>query len=160
MFKLQLRLLIVLLVFLPADLVCSQSKLPRFKDYRVTETYTGRNAPLVLKRSDRMFRTRLQEAARERPNFAGRYILTTWGCGTSCVMGAVIDARTGRVYWWDFTLCCWGYDIDENFRPVEARINSRLIVFSGARHEKEGDVGTHFYKFQNERFRHIRSILK
>jgi hypothetical protein len=49
-----------------------------------------------LTRAAREFRTRLREAARDKPNFAGRFIGTTLGCGTECVQGAIIDARTGR----------------------------------------------------------------
>lgn len=138
----------------------SQSRVPQFKDYPVSEAYIGKNAPLVLTREDKMFRTRLREAAKEKPNFAGRYIVTAWGCGTSCVMGAVVDAKTGKVHWWNFSVCCWGYDTDDNFQPIEFRLNSKLIVFSGARNEKDGDTGAHFYKFENGRFVHVRSVLK
>lgn len=138
-----------------------QSRVPQFRDYPASGAYKGRTAPLILTRDDRAFRTRLRWAAKNlKPNFAGRYILTTWGCGTGCLMGAVIDARTGRVHWWDFSVCCWGHDVDDNFEPIGVRLNSRLIIFTGARNEKEGDVGTHFYKFENGRFVHIRSILK
>jgi hypothetical protein len=155
------RLLIVIFLLALASEVFSQDRLPHFKDYPVSEAYTGTNAPLVLKRGDdKMFRTRLREASREKPNFAGHYILTAWGCGTSCLMGAVIDAKTGRVYWWNFTVCCWPIDVDDKFEPIEYRLNSSLIVFSGARNEKEDDVGAHFYKFDRGRFVHLRSILK
>lgn len=60
--------------------------------------YTGKKAPLKL--GDwRSFRTRLTEAHKEGDvNFAGNYIVTTWGCGASCVSGAMIDKRTGNVY--------------------------------------------------------------
>ena len=138
----------------------AQSATPKFRDYPVSEVYTGKTAPLILKKSDRTFKTRLHEAAKnERPNFAGRYIMTFWGCGTSCVMGAVIDAKTGSVHWWNFTICCWRNDVDDKFEPIEVRPNSRLIVFSGARNEKDGDAGTHFYKIENGRFIHLKSIL-
>lgn len=137
-----------------------QGRVPQFKDFPVTEAYKGKTAALVLTRDDRMFRTRLREAAKEKPNFAGRYILTTWGCGTTCLMGAVIDAKTGKVYWFPHTVCCWGFDTDEHFQPVEFRLNSRLIVFSGARNEKDGDNGAHFYKFENGHFVHIHSAMK
>jgi hypothetical protein len=143
-----------------ASTVQAQNRLPHFRDYPVSEVYVGKTAPLILKRDDRMFKTRLREAAKnQKPNFAGHYILTAWGCGTSCLMGAIIDAKTGRVHWWDFTICCWGFEVDDKFEPIEIRINSRLIVFSGARNEKEGDVGAHFYKFERSRFVHIRSVL-
>jgi hypothetical protein len=139
-----------------------QDSVPQFRKYPVAEIYNGKNAPVVLKTADdRMFKTRLREASKtQKPNFAGRYILTTWGCGTSCVMGAVIDAKTGAVHWFDFTVCCWPTDGDDRFRPIEVRLNSKLIVFAGARNEKEGDVGAHFYKFDGGRFVHIKSILK
>ena len=152
-------LVIIASTFLIAA-VQSQSRVPQFKDYPVTEAYIGKTATVALTRDDRMFRTRLRETSKEKPNFAGRYILTAWGCGTSCLMGAVIDAKTGKVYWWGFTICCWGHEVDDNFQPIEFRLNSKLIVFSGARNEKDGDNGAHFYKFENGRFVHLRSVLK
>jgi len=147
-------------LILLAGSAVAQSRVPQFRNYPISEAYIGKTAPLVITREDKMFRTRLREAAKEKPNFAGRYIVTAWGCGTSCVMGAAIDAKTGKVHWWNFSVCCWGYDVDEKFQPIEFRLNSNLIVFSGARNEKDGDIGTHSYKFENGRFVHIRSILK
>ena len=134
---------------------------PHFKDYPAGEIYKGATAPLVLTKDDLTFKTRLREAAKnEKPNFAGHYILTIWGCGAECLMGAAIDAKTGRVYWWNFSLCCWDSGTDDNFNPIEFRPDSRLIVFSGLRDEKDGDNGAHFYRFDDGRFVHIRSVLK
>ena len=130
-----------------------QTGVPRFNDYPVSERFNGRTAPLVLTRAAGEFRTRLREAAREKPNFAGHFIVTTWGCGTECVQGAIIDARTGRVFMLPFSLCCWspGTGVDENFKPVEFRLNSGLIILSGERNEKEGDYATQYYRFQRNR---------
>ena len=75
-------------------------------------------------------------------------------------MGAIIDASTGRVFMLPTTLCCWGADVDEKFNPVEFRPNSKLIILSGARNEKEGDGAARFYKFDNNRLVLIRSILR
>lgn len=136
----------------------AQDRAPEFKDYPVCRPYAGKNTTLQLNRKDRVFRTRLKEAARQKPNFAGHYILTTWGCGMECMMGAVIDARTGKVYRIPFTLCCWGGDVGDNFVPVEFRLDSKLIIFSGVRDEKQGDDGRHFYVFKNNRFMPISSI--
>jgi len=137
--------------------VAHAQKLPRFTDYPVSESFTGKTAPLVLSREARTYRTRLNEAARQKPNFAGHLIVTTWGCGTECVMGAIIDAGTGRVFMLPTTLCCWGANVDEKFNPVEFRPNSKLIILTGARNEKEGDLATRFYKFENNRLILIRS---
>ena len=149
--------LLLILIFVFSSLaVFGQNRVPQFKDYPATEKFTGRNAPVIIGKNERMFRTRLREAAKEKPNFAGRYILTSWGCGTSCLMGAVIDAKTGKVYWWNFTVCCWE-NTDEDFNPIEFRLNSRLLVFSGLRNEG-GATGAHFYKFENGRFVFIKTV--
>ncbi len=75
-------------------------------------------------------------------------------------MGAIIDAKSGRVYWMPDTICCWLDDIDDLFRPIAYRLKSRLIIFSGIRNEKDGDQGTHYYEFKDGKFIHIRSVMR
>ena len=156
-----IKLLFMLILFLFGNVgnVLAQNKIPQFKDYPVTETYTGKTAPLDLTKKDRT-NLRLQKAAQQKPNFAGQYILTAWGCGTECVTGAIIDAKTGKLYWFPFIICCWGGGVDETFNPIDYRLDSKLIVFSGERSERKGDNGAHYYKFEKGRFIHIQSVLK
>jgi len=139
-----------------AALLSAQSTTPRYEDYPATEPYAGKNVPLQLGKDDREFRTRLRSASALKPNFDGHYILTAWGCGAECLMGAVIDANTGRVIWFPHTICCWPADVD---KPIKYRLNSRLIVLIGTRNEKEGDEGTHYYEFRDGKFILIRSVL-
>ena len=149
-------LVLLVVVWLSA---AGQTAIPQFKDYPAKGKYAGKNARVVLKGDDRNYRTRLREAARETPNFAGHYIIAAWGCGAGCLMGAVIDANTGKVYWFPHTICCWNEtNRDEDFKPIEFRPNSRLIVFTGLRDEKDGDQGAHFYEFDGKRFKLIRTI--
>ena len=137
----------------------AQTGVPRFSDYPVRERFQGETAPLVLTRAARIYRTRLKEAAREKPNFAGHFIVTTWGCGTECIEGAIIDARTGRVFMLPFTLCCWAPGtVDDKFKPVDHRLNSSLIILSGARNEKDGDYAARAYRFQNNRLVLVKTI--
>jgi len=149
---------LLLAILLPAG-VLAQAAAPRFGDYPAIGKYNGKNSALVLTKNDREFRTRLQTAARLPPNFAGHYIVTAWGCGTECLAGAVIDANSGAVQWFPHTICCWG-DTGDKFRPIDYRLDSRLIVFVGERNEKEGDGGTHFYEFQDGNFAHVKSIVR
>jgi len=137
----------------------AQQRVPQFKDFPAGEQYRGKPHAVVLAGDARMFRTRLKEAAKGKPNFAGHYIVAIWGCGTECLEGAVIDAKTGRVYILPFTLCCWRM-VDDNFNPLEYRPDSKLLIFSGARNEKDNDNGAHYYKFENNRFVFLRSIMK
>ena len=73
----------------------------RFEDYAVADTSPGRRPAAGVDFSSapygRTFRTRLREGAAPGPNFAGHYTVVLWGCGTSCQIVSVIDARTGRL---------------------------------------------------------------
>ena len=118
---------------------------PRFRDFRVTEVYSGPVAqPRLTSREAREFRTRLREAASGKPNFAGHYLVAQWGCGTECVTGAIIDAKTGAVTFFPFLdLCCWG-KVADRFEPIKFRLDSRLITFSGELGEKPPLANHHF----------------
>jgi hypothetical protein len=129
-----------------------QQSIPQFRDFPAGEIFVGTSASVKLTNdSDRAFRSRLKEASRQPPNFAGHYVLTTWGCGTECIMGAAVDVVTGNVVWLPASICC-AQDIDKNFQPIVARINSRLIVLSGIRNEKDGDDAAHFYSVEGDSF--------
>jgi hypothetical protein len=129
---------------------------PRFNDYPATQTYRGKSAqPKLTTKDARRFRTMLRQAAEGKANFAGHFIVAKWGCGTACVMGAIIDARSGAVTMLPFTLCCWRETYDD-FQPFAYRLDSRLIVFLGQRNE-EGENGYHAYVFDNGRLRFLRT---
>ena len=138
----------------------ASSQAPRFVEYPAFGDYTGKNAVVLLRNmDDKEFRTRLQSAARQRPNFAKHYIVTAWGCGAECLARAVIDANSGDVHWFPHTICC-REETDDKFRPIDYRLDSRLIVFVGERNEKTGDDGTHFYDFRDGKFVHVKSVMK
>lgn len=113
------------------------------------------------------FRTRLTAALREgKVTFAGHYILTGWGCGTGCVSTAIIDARTGRVF---FPEPIGGVAVgdDENgdyvAEPVAFRKNSRLVIVHGTPgtqidRETYPPAGDYYYEWKNNNLRLIRSV--
>ena len=135
--------------------VAAAEPAPRFEDFPAPERMTGPNAPLALTRKDMQFRTMLGEAAHQRPNFAGHYVLTYWGCGAGCVMGAAIDARTGRVAWLPGTICCWPLEVQD---PLAFQLDSTLVAMTGLRNENERDQGTHYYRIDGLRFVHVRDV--
>ena len=126
----------------------ADAHVPSFSDFPVQAMYAGKVArPQLVNRQDRLYRSRLLKAAQARPNFAGRYIVTTFGCGAGCVMGAVLDAVTGHVTHFPFTVSAAPSDV----KPVEFRPDSRLIVFRGSRNEAP-ERGTYYYAFDGRRF--------
>ncbi len=93
---------------------------PRFEDFPAGEAWAGRPAQVDLTSHPkaRLFRTALERGAASGPNFAGRYTLVAWGCGTMCSEFMIVDAGTGRVY-------------EGLTEPVAPRfsLESRLLVF-------------------------------
>jgi hypothetical protein len=77
----------IAMVWIVCEAALGQSAAPKFADYPATEAYSGKNAPGVITANDRQFQTRLRQAATKRPNFARHYILTSWGCGSTCMGG-------------------------------------------------------------------------
>jgi len=135
----------------------TSATVPQFRDYPVTQVFRGPNANVALDTAEKTnYRTRLREASRQKANFAGHYVLTTWGCGTTCTYGAVVDLATGQVVFLPATTCCWG-ELDPRYQPVAFRLQSRLLVLSGMLDEK-GNRGDHFFEFKNGGFTHILTI--
>jgi hypothetical protein len=148
-----MRRCLLLFASLFSSAAWGQSHPPQFKEYPVTEQYTGpRAAPkLTPGTAAWYFRTRIREAARQKPNFAGHYVLATWGCGAECLSSAIIDVKTGEVYTDGGSVCCWFSpslpEKPENFEPVAFRVTSRLVVFTGMLNE-EGRNEPHYFKFE------------
>lgn len=140
---------------------------PRFEAYSVP-VYQGRRAPVNLKsaKGAGSFRTRLREGAEKGVNFAGRYTLVTWGCGTSCLMGGIIDARTGTVYLprelGGFGV--WYFSDDPNAEALEFKANSRLLVLSGypatEMNLDEPKTGLYYYEWTGNRLRLVKFVAK
>jgi hypothetical protein len=71
----------------------------RFAEFTVRETFHGEPAPVILSRAEeRYYRTMLREGAKDGPNFARRYTIVQWGCGTECWQAALVDAKTGSIH--------------------------------------------------------------
>jgi hypothetical protein len=147
-----------------ASISGQDKKLPAFSRYPAV-VWTGKaKLPNLRSHKDaRLFRTALRNAAKEGVNFAGRYVLTTWGCGSSCTVGAIIDGRTGEVFfpkqlngfWWQF----WNGD---ETKPFGFQKNSRLLMFLGFEPgDYNGDrrrYGYHVYLWTGRNLKKIKYI--
>jgi hypothetical protein len=94
---------------------------PQFADFPATSPVPKRIAPVDLSSAAgaRRFRTVLRDGTRAGPNFAGRYTIVSWGCGSPCVEFVVVDVATGRILYWT----------DEPWvRPPLFTATSRLIA--------------------------------
>ena len=113
------------------------------------------------------FRTRLSRGLREGVNFAGHYVLVGWGCGTGCISGAIIDGRSGNVFWPEqFNALAVGYS-DGGYadKPVEYKKNSRLLIIRGIPGQAKDDApekpaGDYCYEWRNNRLRQVAFVAK
>ena len=146
----------------------AQSSAPTFTQYAVKVEKT-RNIRVNLKshKNANMFRTNLRTAAKEGVNFAGHYILTTWGCGTNCSDSGIIDTRTGKVYFpkelegIGIGFCDIDYDKTEAlvFKP-----DSRLLVLSGFKggdlNSEKTSCGIYYFEWMGTALKQVRFIKK
>jgi len=75
------RGLTTLIISLLAPIPAVAGTVPKFSDYAVDEVFSGERATVDLDSAPgaRMFRTLLREAAAKSPNFAGYFVVASWG---------------------------------------------------------------------------------
>ena len=151
-----------------AEKTSPKPKEPSFKDYPAGEVYKGEIAKLVLDTVGRQFETRLTKALENgRPSFAGKFIVASWGCGTSgCNTGAIIDAETGKAYAFPVSISSvTEYDsgglAKGDYQEHEYRLDSRLMKFAGnleGTENTDGDNVVEYYEFKDNKFIFVKSI--
>ncbi len=136
------------------------------------EVFVGRNARLILHgdAATRTFRTRLAQWAKEKPNFAGHYILATWGCGTDCTQIAIINARTGKIYHPSGLTTNVAVNVHHSLLEggglwhsagaIKFKPDSRLLVLIGMPEERVENRGVSYYLWENNKLRRIRFAPK
>jgi hypothetical protein len=119
---------------------------PRFEDYPARRTISRPARPLLTAPAAREFRTVLREAVAAGPNFAGDFTVVSWGCGSSCHRWAIVDGRSGRVYFPPA-------DIAMLFGPTHFadaglgyRLDSRLLTLAGATFDPRFPDASHQYE--------------
>src|SRR5215472_7599994 len=142
--------------FGPASQATSQKgggKTPDFAEFPAGDRFDGKPAPLkIVTPQARKYRTMLRDSAKDGVNFAGHYIVGQWGCGGGCVQFAIIDAKTGNVYFPSFYVSVVAgpeEKMDEIPEPLQFKPDSKLLIVTGARNEKGG--GVYYYKWDNNR---------
>jgi hypothetical protein len=147
--------------------VGGQGKVPKFADFptKVEKRSTIR-VNLSSHRTARMFRTNLREAAKGGVNFAGHFVVATWGCGTNCSDTGIIDARTGKVYFTrelqgaGFGFC----DLPDETEPLVYKADSRLFILSGFKggelEKKDSRCGVYYLEWTGSVFRQVRFVQK
>lgn len=138
----------------------ASNRFPKFQDYPASSIFTGTPAsPKLVRPADRLFRTQIRDGAAKRPNFAGHYSIVEWGCGSSCVSIAIVDAKDGEVYAAPFRDLGYGSVLiyadvsEEHYEPLDHKLNSRLLVVRGCPEDR--DCASYFYVWTGSTFKLI-----
>jgi hypothetical protein len=111
--------------------------IPRFEDFKVptplpprqgiaSVARPGPQGPGLPDETAAQLNSRLREAAKEGPDFAGHYAVVQWGCGSNCVNMVIVDVQTGSIYSTPFLGVAGGFSV-----PLTYRLDSRLFVVTG-----------------------------
>ncbi len=159
---------LIVMFFIVFCAVSNAQKLPTYSQYAAkVEKKTAKMVNLKSHTEAKMYRTNLKEAlATSAVNFAGKYILTYWGCGTGCIQGAIIDAKTGAVF---FPIELQGVAAGGsglgNHEMLEYKKNSNLLVLygyagSGFEAENKNQHGIYYYQWNGKSFKLLKFVKK
>lgn len=136
----------------------NDKKEPKFSEHKIilkkypNNTLKANNS---LKNT-KQFKTVLKGYLQGQPNYAGKYIIATWGCGSSCLRHAIINKNTGYVFWPEEIYVTFNlFKCDKN--TLEFREDSNLLILNTP--DLHGKVIQKFYLWKNEKFTSIKTAL-
>jgi hypothetical protein len=131
---------------------CDPAAPPQYADFAVAPEAVDLRPALKLDSAfSREYRTRLREGLRDLPiNFAGHYVMVTFGCGSTCLYGGMVDARTGEATALPFLVDSFGSDKVDIEDPLLFRADSRLVVILGKLRDEDDIPRQYFYEWTGE----------
>jgi hypothetical protein len=125
----------VLILFVTNCFGQRSKKDPLFEDFSVT-VFQDKVASVKLQSHPKAktYRTMLRLYVKDGVNFAGHYIIGTWGCGSNCLTIAIIDGKTGNVFFpSEFFNFGQGFEFKEGNEEstLQFKPNSNLIIAEG-----------------------------
>ncbi|ENX34018.1 hypothetical protein F889_02682 [Acinetobacter colistiniresistens] len=117
-------------------------KPPKFTDYPAS-LYKGSTAQLDMTDAyARLFKTRLSQGLKEKPDYAGEYVVVGWGCGAMCYSLTLISKKTGKI------LQTFGGETGEKL--IDTQPNSLLLITHGSVKVNGKDIyAKKFYLLKN-----------
>jgi hypothetical protein len=131
---------------------------PAFADYPASVRHsTGFAKPRLTSADGKRYRTAIREGAAAGPNFAGHYAVVSWGCGSSCNDGAIVDMRSGSVTFDSRIRDVYTGHVGD-FNGAGVHLDSRLLVIEGMPQEDESRDGVTYFEWTGSRLKLIRFV--
>ena len=163
-----MKIILAILISLLLSTVAFAQKTPTFSQYDVpVENVTAQKINFAGHPKARKFRTNLNAApATGKVDFAGHFIIAEWGCGSGCTQAAIIDAKTGKVF---FPQVLWEVIAgDISLGEVDMltyKKDSRLLVIAGYHGKKTpgSDIAPHgisYFEWTGKELKLLKFIKK
>lgn len=154
----------------PQMLLKSLGEPLRFEDYLVRELYQG--IPARLKFSEQfmdysahieLMKEELRIQASKPANFAGRYRILKWSCGSGCHLFGIFNAVTGVLTQAQECKSLYNQKLPDELMTekvgLEYRLNSRLLkVFGLCGVDRDQSPGTYYFEFRQGRLRLVKVV--
>src|SRR5579883_713391 len=146
-------------------LLLAQAPPAKFEDFPSGASFQGMPAKPVLRTKwQRSYRTTIRSAAQDGPDFAGKFKVAQWGCGSGCFGIFIIDEQSGSVYDAPFHIASLQPSLvyqDQPDKspfddPLQYRLDSRLFVLHGC--PEEEDCASYFYEWTGTALKLLKKI--
>ena len=105
----------------------------------------------------------LVAAAIPAQNFAGHYVIVRWGCGSPCLMMAIVDLETGHVLpppfhhgqGHSYFQLPWEFPPD----PLKYKLDSRLLIANICESDKPATCGAHYFVMEDGALKLIDKVI-
>jgi hypothetical protein len=141
-------------------------QLGRFADYPARPVAPPRAEKGILGKYDWMNAKSFSRAVRTEiakgPDFAGRYAILKWTCGSWCANATIADIRTGKTYETPFVGVVGCSGVTGDFDTLQHQADSSLLIVRGLlempfgdRLAADGPCGTFFFRWVPHRLQLI-----
>lgn len=129
-----------------------------FEDYPIHPIATPRTAPGVLGKYDwtdrKVFSQSVKTEISDGPDFAGRFAILRWSCGTACSNATIADVQTGKTHNTPFVGIV-GCPENGDSDSLQSKADSTLLIAQGSlemgygHYFDEGPCGTFYFQLRS-----------
>ena len=132
---------------------------PSFQQYPV-KVEKLKAQPIRIQSDSKRYKTFLTELKKQPINFAGHYVLDSYGCGGGCQGIGIYNAKTGVAFIHQAQFSeCYSEKHGWHDRDYDMRINSQLLILIGRRTEDLARCEKVYYLIEGDRLRQIDSEM-
>ena len=147
------------LMLMSNQLMAQTKAMPNFQQYPA-QVSKIKAQPIQITGNNKRYKTFLTELKDKPINFAGHYVLDTYGCGGGCQGIGIYNAKTGQAFIHNEQFSeCYSDKHGWHDRDYDMRSNSRLLILMGRRTKDIARCEKVYYLIQGYGLKQIASEM-